>query len=68
MEHLLQKSKCSIFHNIFEDIVFQRHQKVLLWSNGLSKAEAVKKKMIPNGFFVCFDLIMTQSTAMVMFT
>ena len=28
-------SKCSIFHNIFTYIVFQRHQKVLSWSKGL---------------------------------
>ena len=27
--------KCSIFHNIFKYIVFQRHRKVLLWSRGL---------------------------------
>ena len=27
MEHLLQKSKCSIFHNIFEYVIFQRHQR-----------------------------------------
>ena len=36
MEHLLQKSKCSIFHNIFK-YIFQRHQKALLWSKGLTK-------------------------------
>ena len=35
MEHLLQKSKCSIFHNIFKYMIFQRRQKVLLWSKGL---------------------------------
>ena len=28
-------SKCSIFHNIFIYIVFQRRQNVLLWSKGL---------------------------------
>ena len=32
MEHLLQKSKCSIFHNIFKYMIFQR---ALLWSKGL---------------------------------
>ena len=32
MEHLLQKSKCSIFHNIFRYVIFQRHQKAFLWS------------------------------------
>ena len=36
MEHLLQKSNCSIFH-IFKNI-FQRHQKALLWSKGFIKA------------------------------
>ena len=35
MEHLLQKSKCSIYHNIFKYMIFQRRQKVLLWSKGL---------------------------------
>ena len=35
MEHLLQKSKCSIFHNSFKYIIFQRRQKALLWSNSL---------------------------------
>ena len=36
IEHLLQKSKCSIFHNIFKYMIFQRHQKVLLWGKGLT--------------------------------
>ena len=36
MEHLLQWSKCSIFHNISKDIVFQRCQKALSWSNWLT--------------------------------
>ena len=27
MEHLLQKSKCSIFHNIFKYMIFQRRHK-----------------------------------------
>ena len=35
MEHLLQKSKCSIFHYIFKYMIFQRRQKALLWSKGL---------------------------------
>ena len=39
MEHLLLKSKCSIFHNIFKYMIFQRHQKALLWSKGLINAE-----------------------------
>ena len=32
MEHLLFWSKCSIFHNSFKYMIFQRCQKVLLWS------------------------------------
>ena len=36
MEHLLQKSKCFIFHNIFKYMIFQRRQKALIWSKGLS--------------------------------
>ena len=31
MEHLLFWSNCSIFHNIFENAVFQRCQKALFW-------------------------------------
>ena len=31
----IQKSKCSIFHNIFKYMIFQRRQKALLWSKGL---------------------------------
>ena len=27
-------SKCSIFHNIFKYMIFQRRQKALLWSKG----------------------------------
>ena len=40
MEHLLQKSKRSIFHNIFKYMIFQRRQKALLWSKGLTTAES----------------------------
>ena len=36
MEQLLQRSKHSIFHNIFKYVVFQRHERELLWSKGLS--------------------------------
>ena len=36
MEHLLLWSKCSIFHNIFKYMIFQRRQKALQWSKGLS--------------------------------
>ena len=28
-------SKCSIFHNIFKYVIFQRRQKALLWNKGL---------------------------------
>ena len=35
MEHLLLRSKCSIFHNIFKNLTFQRRPKVLVWSKGL---------------------------------
>ena len=28
------------FHNIFKNLVFQRHQKALLWSNGLKPMES----------------------------
>ena len=33
----LQRSKRSIFHNIFKCVVFQRRQKALLWSKGLQQ-------------------------------
>ena len=38
MEHLLQKSKCSIFYNIFKYVyvIFQMCQNELMWSKGLS--------------------------------
>ena len=36
MEHWLQKSKCSIFHNIFKYMVFHWRQKALLLSKGLN--------------------------------
>ena len=50
MEHLLQKSTCSIFHNIlkeqmlhlhniFKYMAFQRRQKELLWSKRFKKTE-----------------------------
>ena len=37
MEHLLLRSKCSIFHNILKNLTFQRHSKALVWSKGLTK-------------------------------
>ena len=39
MKHLLQKSKCSIFHNIFTNMIFQRRQKELLWCKGLTDVD-----------------------------
>ena len=36
MEDLLQRSKCSIFNNIFKYVLFQRRQKALLLSKGLT--------------------------------
>ena len=43
MERLLQKSKCFIFHNIFKYMVFQRRQKAVLWSKGLTKNQYPQK-------------------------
>ena len=30
------QKKCSIFHNIFQNLTFQRHPKALVWSKGLT--------------------------------
>ena len=35
MEHLLLRSKCSIFLNISKNLTFQRCPKALVWSKGL---------------------------------
>ena len=35
IEHMLHRSKCSISHNIFKYMIFQRRQKELLWSKWL---------------------------------
>ena len=43
MEHLLQKSKCCIFHNIFKYMIFQRRQKELLWSKWLISHHTCKR-------------------------
>ena len=48
MEHLLQKSKCSIFYNIFKYMIFQRCQKVLLWSEVLNKINSEKLEISPS--------------------
>ena len=37
MEHLLFWSKCSIFHNTFKYMIFQKRQKALLWSKGFKQ-------------------------------
>ena len=39
MEHLLLRSKCSIFHNIQKNLTFQRRPKALVWSKGLNLFE-----------------------------
>ena len=36
MEHLLLRRKCSIFHNILENLTFQRHPKALMRSKRLT--------------------------------
>ena len=38
MEHSLEKSKCSIFHNVFKYMIFQRCLKVLLRTIGLNES------------------------------
>ena len=54
MEHLLKKSKCSIFHNIFKNMIFQRRQKALLWSKGLNASACAEVQKFwyesPSGF------------------
>ena len=35
MEHC--RSKCSIFHNIFQNLSYQMRLKALVWSKGLKK-------------------------------
>ena len=54
MEHLLQKSKCSIFHNILKYMVFQMCQKALLWSKGLS-SKAKTAQMYSSMYFAGCD-------------
>ena len=44
MEHLLLRSKCSIFHNIFKNLAFQRRPKALEWNKGLNKLRKSNKK------------------------
>ena len=44
MERLLQKSKCSIIHDIFKYMKFQRR---LLWSEGLNSLKNFKHFIRP---------------------
>ena len=44
MEHLLPRSKSSIFHNILGNLTFQRRPKALVWSKGLT-LKAPKKHL-----------------------
>ena len=64
MEHLLQKSKCSIFHNIFNYMIFERCQKELSWSKGLSTPVAP----IRCGFFVCVWSLICDEVLCVIFS
>ena len=43
MEHLLLRSKCSILHNIFKNLTFQRRPKALVWSKGLIRLSAIDR-------------------------
>ena len=47
MEHMLQMSQHSIFHNISKYVVFQRRKKVLLWSKGLSRCSLNFEHYLP---------------------
>ena len=63
MEHLLQKSKCSILHNIFKYryVIFQRRQKVLLWKKGLN--EVLFYQVLANGEVVdCLSSLRKDNT------
>ena len=48
MEHLLQKSKCSIFHNNLKYMIFQRCQKGLLSTKGLNMCFGCSKDIRNN--------------------
>ena len=56
MEHLLQKSKCFIFHNIFKYMIFQRCQKALLWGKfaGIVEVLNTYENNMDNGAFALF--------------
>ena len=51
MEHLLLRSKCSIFHNILENLTFQRRPKVLVWSTRLIINFSSFENIMNNGAF-----------------
>ena len=47
-----ERSKCSIFH-VFKYVIFQRHQKVLLWSTVLNDLLYVNKlKINPKSYYI----------------
>ena len=63
MEHLLKKSKCSIFHNfiIFNYMIFQRRQKALLWSKGFVKILMIRcSKVIIKSYSKLMALLMIE--------
>ena len=66
MEHLLFWSKCSIFHNIFKYMIFQKLQKALIWSKGLKESKTCIPYCIKQNFsFVLYGKhqLNTQSLA-----
>ena len=52
MEHLLLRSKCSIFHNILENLTFQRRPKVLVWSTRLIINFSSFENIMKNGAYL----------------
>ena len=53
MEHLLYWSKCSIFHDILEYMIFHRHQKALLWSKGFKRYIVLSNLDVLLQVYVC---------------
>ena len=53
MEHLLQKSKCSIFHNIFKCMIFQRlfYNNIEKFLKKLSSVLNTFENIMENGAF-----------------
>ena len=67
MEHLIQKSKCSILHNIFKYMVSQRRQKELFRSKALNQIDMStsisRKRTFPifgvlAGIFIFIQILM----------